>query len=77
MSIADTIRNATDAEIERLAAMAAFADFYMGEDCEQDHHGYCQAHGLSENCDVGPYRETTLRDAINQWDEERLSGSTP
>lgn len=42
---------------EVLVSFAKWADWYLEDGCRRDHHGYCQSHGLDEDCPVGPMRE--------------------
>ena len=42
---------------EVLVTFAKWSDEYLDEGCRRDHHGYCQSHGLDEDCPVGPMRE--------------------
>ena len=55
----DVAASETHVLVPRDALEAALA--YLGEECWQDHHGYCQEHGLQEECFVKDFRKALGR----------------
>ena len=44
--------NLDETQLQRLEFYIMDSLSFFGQDCYYDHHGYCQAHWLSEDCPV-------------------------